>query len=146
VILVLPLIWLIAETFVAVKVAGAIGVLPMLLALIASWPIGIWAMRSQGAGVMRRLRATVAEQRAPAREMLDGALVLLGGLLLIVPGFIGDVFGLVLLVPPTRTLVRRGLVRSGRGYVLSRIARFGAPEAYDVDSTASEVPPPKLSA
>ncbi len=148
--LIVPLIWLIAEIFVAVKVAGAIGLLPMLLALIVSWPIGVWAVRSQGASVMRRLRATVAEQRAPAREVLDGALVLFGGLLMIVPGFIGDAIGLLLLAAPTRTLVREGLVRSGRGYLLARmaqIANFGAPrQEYDVESTAHEVPPPKLSA
>ena len=78
-----PIIWLLAELFVAIKVAEAIGVGYMLLLLIVSWPLGAWALRSQGRAAWRRLSAAVSEGRSPGREVLDGALVLLGGLLLI---------------------------------------------------------------
>jgi UPF0716 protein FxsA len=147
VLVIVPIIWLVAEIFVAIKVSEAIGVLATLLALVAGCPIGLWAMRSQGGAVMRRLAAAVAEGRTPAREVVDGALVLIGGMLLMIPGFITDVVGLVLILPPTRSLTGKGVLRTGRSYLLARVVRFDpahfdpARQAYDVESTAREVPP-----
>jgi len=144
--LLLLLLWPIAEVFVAIKVAEAIGVLLTLLLLVVSWPIGTWAVRSEGRVVMRRLGAALAQQRTPAREVLDGALVLAGGFLLIVPGFITDALGLVLLFPPTRWLARQGIVRNLRSRFVMRAVRFsggGAP--YDIDSTATDLPPDPVS-
>ena len=144
-ILILLILWPIAELFVMIKVAEAIGVLLMLLLLIAGWPIGMWAIRSEGRGVLRRLAAALSEQRTPTREMLDGALVLLGGLLVMVPGFITDVLGALLLLPPTRMLARRGVARNLRSRVVLRAVRFSAGrQEYDVESTARDVPPPSL--
>ena len=140
-------LWLIAEVFVVIKVAEAIGAALTVVLLIASWPIGRWALRSQGGAAWRRLTAAVDQGRPPANEVIDGALVLLGGILLIVPGFITDVFG-ILLLPPTRALMRPVLLRnaqsrlftggpwSGRGRGRSR--------DYDVDSTATDVDQPQL--
>ena len=68
---------------------------------------------------------------------MHGALGVAGGALLIVPGFISDLVGLVLLAPPSRALVRTGLVRNLRNRLLVRFA--GGPRRYDVDSTATEV-------
>jgi UPF0716 protein FxsA len=141
----LLVLWAIAELFVAITVAHAIGALDTVLLLIVSCPIGIWAMRSQGRVVWRRLTATVAIGRQPARQVLDGALVLIGGLLLIVPGFIGDLVGALLLFAPSRGVVRRLLMRAFRGRVLMRAARFTRrPPAYDVDATATDVERPRL--
>ena len=72
-ILLLVILWPVAEVLVAIEVARAIGVVWMLLALIASWPLGTWAIRSQGRTVMRRLGAAIAEQRPPARRGREGA-------------------------------------------------------------------------
>ncbi len=146
----IPIIWFIAELFVAIEVAHLIGLAPMLLALVVTWPVGVWAMRSNGAGAMRKLREAAAEQRPPARDVLDGALAVLGGLLLIIPGFLSDVLGLLMLFGPTRSLARTGMMRTGRGYLLTRIARADrsgdARGEYDVESTARDVPPPTLPA
>ena len=73
--------------------------------------------------------------------MLDGALVLVGGVLLIVPGFITDVLGLLLLAPPTRALARRGIAAQppAAGSSCRRPASVGPAPAYDVDSTASDI-------
>ena len=101
-ILLLLICWPIAELFVAIEVAQAIGILATVLLLIVSWPLGLWLVRSEGRAAWRRLSAAVAEGRPPAKEVLDGALVMTGGALLIVPGFITDVIGLLLLAPPTR--------------------------------------------
>ena len=102
--LVLLLLWPIAEVFVVIQVAEAIGVLLTLALLIATWPIGMWALRSQGRVVWRRFAVAVAEGRPPGREVVDGAFVLLGGGLLLVPGFLTDIPGVLLLFPPTRAL------------------------------------------
>ena len=82
----------------------------------------------------------------PHREVIDGVLVIFGGALLITPGFITDVFGVVLLLPPTRALVRRVLIkRLGRRLVVGGPIR-SASRSYDVDGTATEyeAPPPRL--
>ena len=132
---VLLLIWPVAEVVVAIEIGHAIGVLLTLLLLVASWPVGTWALRSQGRAAWRRLGEAVDERRPPAREVLDGALVMAGGSLLIVPGFITDAIGLLLLLPPVRALARWLLVRNLQSRVVVRAARFGGGRrAYDVDS------------
>jgi UPF0716 protein FxsA len=145
-VLVLLILWPVAELFVAIKVAEAIGVLLTVLLLLAGWPVGMWLVRAEGRSAWRRLSAAVAASRPPGREVLDGALVLIGGALLIVPGFITDVFGLVLLAPPTRALARTAIARNLQSRLVVRATRFrGAPASgYDVDSTASDVDPPPL--
>jgi UPF0716 protein FxsA len=143
--LLLLILWPVAELYVAIKVAEAIGVLAMLLLLIAGWPVGVWALRSQGRAAWRRLTDAVATRRAPGRHVLDGGLILLGGILLIVPGFVTDALGLVLLLPPTRALARSVLTRSLGNRLLVRVARPArSPRSYDVDSTARDVEQPSL--
>jgi UPF0716 protein FxsA len=144
--LTLLVVWFLAELFVVIKVAEAIGVALTILALIASWPLGVWALRSQGRVVWRRLADAIAVGRPPGREVLDGALVLLGGVFLVVPGFIGDVLGAWLLAPPSRAVVRRALVRNFQARLLTRMAHFtrATTPAYDVDATATDVEQPHL--
>jgi UPF0716 protein FxsA len=151
--LILFIVWVAAELFVIVKVAEAIGVLLTLVLLIAAWPLGGWAMRREGRVVWRHFNAAVAEGRPPGREVVDGVLVALGGFFLMVPGFISDIAGLLLLFPPTRVLLRGGLVRNFQHRLVARAGRFGGrpgrgragprPPA-DVDGTAHEVDPPHL--
>jgi len=137
------ILWPLAELFVIIKVGEAIGALDTIVLLLAGVPLGVWALRSQGAAVWRRMTAAIAQGKPPARHVVDGALVVAGGTLLIVPGFITDVLGITLLLPPTRALVRTLVVRNFRSRVLVRTARFtGRP--YDVDSTAVDVDPPSL--
>src|ERR671933_2941690 len=110
----------IAEIAVIIQVGEAIGVWWTIAILIADSVLGSALMRSQGRAAWRRFNAAVAAGRPPAREVLDGALVIFGGALLLTPGFITDVFGLAFLLPPTRALLRRLLVRRlGRRMVVS---------------------------
>src|ERR671939_516687 len=102
----------IVELFVIIQVGEAIGVLPTIALLIADSILGSMLMRSQGRAAWRRFNAALASERPPAREVLDGALVIFGGAFLLTPGFLTDVLGLILLLPPTRSLVRRGLVKA----------------------------------
>jgi UPF0716 protein FxsA len=142
--LLLLIIWPIAELLVGIKVAEAIGVLATVLLLLAGWPIGVWLLKAQGRGAWRRLGASVSAGRPPGNEVLDGALIVTGGMLLIVPGFITDVLGLLLLAP-TRSLARRGIVRNFRSRFVARATRFaGGSRPYDVDSTAVDVDSARL--
>jgi UPF0716 protein FxsA len=82
--------------------------------------------------------------RVPGREILDGALIILGGAFLLAPGFLTDAFGLFFLIPPTRALARRFLVRvfAGRFAVVAAGRPAGPPpSSFDVDGTAHDVDP-----
>ncbi len=139
------ILWPLAELLVAIQVAHAIGVLATILLLIAGWPVGIWALRSQGRAAWLRLAAAVSEGRPPAREVVDGTLVLAGGTLLMIPGFITDAIGICLLLAPTRALLRPLLLHNLRSRFVLRAARFSRGQsAYDVDSTASDIDQPQL--
>jgi UPF0716 protein FxsA len=142
----LLVLWPVAEIYVLIKVAEAIGVLLTALLLIASWPAGSWALRSQGRAAWTRLRAELAAGRPPGRAVLDGALILVGGVLLIIPGFIGDGVGILLLLGPTRSLIRHLTVRRLQSRLIHRATRRwgggrpgGPGRGYDVDSTATDV-------
>ena len=143
----------IAELYVIIQVGQAIGVLPTIAILLLDSLIGAWLLRTQGRAVWRRFNETLAAGRVPAREVVDGALVIFGGALLITPGFISDVLGIILLVPPTRAIVRAILTRGARTRVVMGVAgsvggrrREPGPRGYDVDGTAVDVddPTPRL--
>jgi UPF0716 protein FxsA len=141
--LVLALLFLvvpIAELYVIVQVAGGIGVPETILVLIGVSVVGAWLAKREGVGVLRRMQATVAQGRVPSAEIVDGALVVFAAALLITPGFLSDCLGIVLLFPPTRALLRRGVlrkIRAGGGFVrvISTSPRAGAPrdDVWDVD-------------
>jgi len=142
----------IAELYLIIQLGGAIGVLPTIGILILDSFLGVALLRSQGRNVWARFNQTMAEGRLPAREVFDGAMVILGGALLLTPGFITDVFGLILLIPPTRDLVRGAAAWLARRRTRPVSWVFGAPGAsrgprpsprrgYDVEGTATEVNP-----
>jgi UPF0716 protein FxsA len=139
-----------AELYVIIWVVGpALGAPLTILLLVLDSILGSVLMRSQGRTVWRRFNTTLADGRIPHREVLDGVLVIFGGALLITPGFITDVLGFILLVPPTRALVRRILVRRlGRRLVIMDGRPPRARQDYDVEGTAKEydAPSPRLEA
>lgn len=113
------------EVYVIVRVGEEIGLLWTVVLLVASSLIGVRLIRSQGRAVLRNFQATIRAGRPPAREALDGALVFVGGALLIAPGFITDVVGAILLVPPTRAIIRRLIFRHYAGRVIGYVTRSG---------------------
>jgi UPF0716 protein FxsA len=95
------------EIFVFVQVGEWIGYGAAILALIAIALFGAWLVKREGLGTWRRAQAQLRAGEVPAGEAVDGALIAGAGLLLIVPGFVTDVIGLLLLLPPLRWPARR---------------------------------------
>jgi UPF0716 protein FxsA len=96
----------IAEIAVIIKVGSWLGVGETIALLLGVSLLGIWLVKRQGIGVLRRMREQMNAGRVPGTEMVDGALLLFAGALLIPPGFITDVVGLLLLLPPVRAGIR----------------------------------------
>jgi UPF0716 protein FxsA len=145
----------IAELYVIIQVGGAIGILPTLAILLADALLGSFLLRHQGRAAWRRFNEALAERRFPGKEVADGVMITFGGALLLTPGFITDIFGVILLLPPTRAVIRRILWRllqrryrlvsgpAGWGYERVRDqggARDPHTRSYDVEGTAHEVP------
>jgi UPF0716 protein FxsA len=145
----------IAELYVIIKVGELIGVLPTLILLLADALLGSWLLKHEGRGAWRRFNQALAKRRFPGREVADGALIIVGGTLLLTPGFLTDIVGVFLLLPPTRAILRRllkrftigrfmvvGLPGGGRGPSGPPPANGGRrpPRDYDFDATAEEVP------
>ena len=100
-----------AELYVILQVGEAIGAVWTILLLAADSVLGSVLLRTQGRSVWGRFNSALAEGRMPHREVVDGVLVVFGGAFLITPGFLPDIVGLLLLIPPTRALIRRVVVR-----------------------------------
>jgi len=153
-----------AELYVLIQVGQAIGTLPTIGLLLLDSILGSLLLRFQGRAAWRRFNEALRDRRPPAREVLDGALVIFGGALLLTPGFLTDVLGVLLLLPPTRAVVRRVLFGwFGRRFVVGRVAGAAAGagarrvrtrgpdsggrdahEPYDVEGEAVDVDPPPL--
>jgi UPF0716 protein FxsA len=134
-----------AELYVIFLAADQwIGPVWTILLLAADSVIGALLLRSQGRAVWRRFNEAVGTGRMPHREVVDGVLVIFGGALLITPGFVTDVVGLILLVPPTRALVRRLAVRRiGRRIAVEAAGPLPRqPRDYDVEGSATEYESP----
>lgn len=86
-----------------------IGIGPTIGLILMTGVAGAWLARSQGIEIIRQIQTETAQGQMPAITLIDGALVLVGGLLLLTPGFFTDVLGFSFLVPTTRTLWRKGL-------------------------------------
>lgn len=105
------LLYVVAEVAAVWAVSSVVGVLGTLGLLIAGAVLGSWLARREGARAARAFLATARAGRPSHNEMTDGMLVAFGGLLIMAPGFVSDLAGLLLLFSPTRAVVRRSLLR-----------------------------------
>ena len=150
----------IAEIYVIIQVGGAIGIVPTLFLLILDGFAGAALARWQGRAAWERFNRALTEGRVPAKETFDGAMIVVGGALLLAPGFITDIVGFALLIPPTRALLRALITRLARrraafGWTVSgpgphttgprpgpRAPRPSPGRDYDYEGTAREVDEP----
>lgn len=114
----------IAELYVIIQVGQAVGALNTIAILVAVSIAGAWLVKREGLSVMRRFRRQVEAGAVPGKEVADGVMIMLAGALLLTPGFLSDVLGILLLLPPVRAVVRATLLarlsgrvfRSGGGF------------------------------
>ena len=98
--------------------------------------IGSWLVRREGFKVWNRFNQSVASGQVPAREIIDGVLILGAGALLVTPGFFSDIFGLLMIFPPTRIMFRTYLLRrSKRGTMIFRTGRSPLGDYIDTEGT-----------
>jgi UPF0716 protein FxsA len=139
-----------AEIAALVAVGSRLGVLPTVLLLLAGSLLGGWLLRREGTRAWRAFAVAASEGRPPHREVLDGLLVLVGGLLVLFPGFVSDALGLLCLLPPTRAMIRgllgRYLARRAAEVGVVRVqARRGAPVDAAAEPPAERVIEGELS-
>ena len=104
---VIPLI----EIYLLVQVGGVIGVLPTILLVVLTAVLGAFLLRQQGLSTLARFQQSMGQGRLPATELLEGVILLVGGALLMTPGFFTDTMGFLCLLPPSRKLLVAALVK-----------------------------------
>jgi UPF0716 protein FxsA len=117
--IVVPLV----EIAVLIQVGQWLGVLDTIGLLLLISLVGVWLVKREGAGTFRRIREDLEYGRMPTNSLLDGGLLMTAGVLLLVPGFVTDFFGLLLLLPPVRAGARR-LVRRRCALRVARVSRY----------------------
>jgi UPF0716 protein FxsA len=134
-----------AELYVILQVGDAIGAVWTILLLAADSLLGSLLLRSQGRTVWGRFNAALTEGRMPHREVIDGVLVVFGGAFLITPGFLTDIVGLLLLIPPTRALVRAVLAKRLTQRMVASMTAPRRPPDDVIDGTAVDVEDDRLA-
>lgn len=128
-----------AELFVFIQVSNAIGFWNAMGLIIAVAFIGAWLVKREGLKVWRRFAQQVQAGQVPSREIADGVCLLAAGALMLAPGFLSDIVGVLLLLAPTRAIARgwlmkrQGLGSFGRGRVIR--ATYGGPMTNVADVT-----------
>ena len=112
-----------AEIFVLIQVGQVIGPWWTILLLLAASALGAWLIRREGSRTWVALRTALGSGVMPARELADGALILVGGTLMLTPGFVTDIVGVALILPMTRPIARGLLTRR----IGSRLLSTGGP-------------------
>ena len=97
------------ELYILIEAGRIMGLAPTIGLIMMTGVAGAWLARSQGVEILRRIQEETSRGQMPATTLIDGALILVGGLLLLTPGFFTDALGFSFLVPLTRELWRKGL-------------------------------------
>lgn len=114
---VVPLLFLLflavpfVELFLILQVGRAIGALNTIALLVLVSIVGAWLVKREGLSVLRRAQQRVHRGAVPGRELVDGALILFAGALLLTPGFLTDMVGVLFLLPPVRAALRSAVTR-----------------------------------
>ena len=114
-----------AELYVIVQVGQEIGVIPTLLLLLGVSIAGAYLLKREGMATWRRFQAQMQEGRVPSKEAADGAMILFGGALLLTPGFLTDIVGLLFIFPATRTTLKSGFRKLAGGWAIKRMGPAG---------------------
>jgi UPF0716 protein FxsA len=99
-----------AEIYLLLQVGSIIGALPTIFLVVFTAALGAWLLRQQGFATFQRFQENLAQGMIPAYEMIEGPIILLGGLLLLTPGFITDILGFACLIPSLRKKIARYVI------------------------------------
>jgi UPF0716 protein FxsA len=125
VLVVLFLLVPLAELYVIIQVGQAFGALNTIALLIVISAVGAWLAKREGVSVWRRFQHQVESGSVPGKEIADGVMILFAGALLMSPGFLTDLFGIALLLPPVRAVIRGALMRqAAKRAGIIRVQRF----------------------
>jgi UPF0716 protein FxsA len=113
-----------AELYILIKIGGHIGGFNTVLLVIMTAVLGGWLARLQGLRTLQQIQSSLSRGQIPAEELIDGVLILTGGILLVTPGVLTDLFALILLFSYTRTYFKRWLRRRFDRMVASRDVRL----------------------
>ncbi len=126
------------ELAVLIKVGGYIGVGNTLTIIILTGVMGAYLARLQGFLVLQEIQEKLSQGQMPSTQLLDGLMILVGGLVLLTPGFITDVMGFILLIPWTRALIKillqkkfESMIKQGQGASITINSIHHNPEEYD---------------
>ncbi|HET8987335.1 MAG TPA: FxsA family protein [Humibacillus sp.] len=131
----------VVEIIVMLAVAQAIGGWPTFLLIIATSALGAWLIRGEGGRAWRALNQALRDGRMPTRELADGVVVLVGGSLLLVPGFVTDLAGLLLVLPFTRPVARSLLESVISRHLVAQVEIFEATTVTDRPAWEQQEPP-----
>jgi len=92
----------VVEIYMLLQIGAIIGVIPTIFSVVATAVIGSWLLRQQGFSTLQRLQQNMAQGIMPAKELIEGPILLVGGALLLTPGFVTDAIGFLCLIPATR--------------------------------------------
>ena len=101
--IIIPLV----ELVILIKVGSYIGLWPTILIVVLTGILGAALARYQGFMIINKIKSDINSGRVPAQELIDGLLVLVGGIVLLTPGFLTDLCGFLLLIPQTRSVFKR---------------------------------------
>jgi UPF0716 protein FxsA len=133
------------EIYVIIQIGQVIGAWWTILLLVADSIFGTWLVKREGSRAWRALSAALEERRMPARELADGVLILVGGTLMLTPGFVTDFFGILCILPLTRPLGRRvlaGVISRRLGGVSFPAGPRSQPDGPDAGARTQQRPGP----
>lgn len=99
-----------AEIYLLLQVGSLIGAFPTILLVVFTAVLGTWLLKQQGFATFRRFQENLAKGEIPAYEMIEGPIILLGGVLLLTPGFLTDILGLACLIPSLRRKIAQYVI------------------------------------
>jgi len=101
------------EMFILLKVGAVIGALPTIGLVVFTATLGIWLLRLEGIATLARVQEKLNQGQIPETELLEGIMLLVGGALLLTPGFVTDAMGFTCLIPVLRRPIARWIIRQG---------------------------------
>ncbi|MFP4243935.1 MAG: FxsA family protein [Ectothiorhodospira sp.] len=101
------------EIYILIRVGGIIGVWPTVGLVVLTAVLGAYLLRRQGLATLTRMQRNLDQGELPAKELMEGVFLVIGGALLLTPGFFTDAFGFACLIPATRQVMARWLMRRG---------------------------------